>query len=55
MRASTLGRCTKLLVILTAVTLLAGIASAAVSGAIWTTTIGGTTVNGNIYANKGDV
>jgi hypothetical protein len=36
MRASTLGRCTKLLVILTAVILLAGIASAQVQGAAFT-------------------
>jgi hypothetical protein len=55
MRASTLGRWSKLLVILTAVTLLAGIASASVSSAIFTTTAGGTTVNGNIYAAKTDV
>jgi hypothetical protein len=55
MRARTLGRCTKLLVILTAVTLLAGMASAQVTGAIYTTTSTGTTVNGNIYASKGDV
>ncbi len=55
MRATPLGTYTKLLVLLTAVTFLAGIASAAVSGAIFTTTSTGTTVNGNIYASKSDV
>jgi hypothetical protein len=55
MRASTLGTCTKLLVVLTAVTLLAGTASAAVNGAIFTTTFDGKKVNGNIYDAKTDV
>jgi hypothetical protein len=52
MRASTLGTFTKLLVILAAVTLLAGIASAQVNGAIFTTDSTGTQVNGNIYPSK---
>jgi hypothetical protein len=47
-----LGTYTKLLVILTAVTLLAGIASAGVNGAIYTTNFDRTTVNGNIYPSK---
>ena len=55
MHPRTMGTFTRLLLILTAVTLLAGIASASVSGAIYTTTSTGTTVNGNIYANKSDV
>jgi len=52
MRARTLGTCTKLLVVLTAVTFLATIASAQVNGAIYTTNSDGTTVNGNIYPSK---
>jgi hypothetical protein len=55
MRASTLGTCTRLFVILTAVTLLAGLAAAGTNGAIYTTTSTATTVNGNIYTNKADV
>jgi hypothetical protein len=46
---------TRLFLVIALVTVLAGVASANVSGAIYTTTIGGTTVNGNIYDNKGDV
>jgi len=56
MRASTMKTSTTLWLILIAVMLLTGIASAAnVSGAIFTTTSTGTTVNGNIYAAKSDV
>src|SRR6266567_2686161 len=56
MRASTIKTSTNLWLILIAVMLLAGIASAAnVSGAIYTTTSTGTTVNGNIYDAKSDV
>ena len=55
MRAATLGTCTKILVVLTAVILLAGIASAAVNGALQTTDSTGTIVNGNIYASKSAV
>jgi hypothetical protein len=52
MRASTLGTFTKLFVILAAVTLLAGMASAQVNGAIFTTDSTGAQVNGNIYPSK---
>src|ERR1700758_3358697 len=55
MRAATLGTCTKILVVLTAVILLAGIASAAINGAIFTSTAAGTTVNGNKFPLKTDV
>ncbi len=55
MRATTLNTSMKLLVVIAVITLLAGVAAAAVGGAIYTTTSTGTTVNGNIYANKADV
>src|ERR1700758_4148270 len=55
MRAATLGTCTKILVVLTAVILLAGIASANISGAIFTSNGDGTTVNGNKFATKAEV
>jgi hypothetical protein len=43
------------LLVFTAITLLAGIASAQVKGAIFTTTSTRTTVNGNIYGAKTDM
>jgi hypothetical protein len=43
---------TRLFLVIALVTVLAGVASAAVNGAIYTTTPTGTTVNGNIYASK---
>ncbi len=55
MRASTVGTFTKLLVVIAVVTLLAGIASAQVTGALQTTTSTGTVVDGNIYNAKTDV
>jgi hypothetical protein len=52
MRATTLGTYTRLLVVLTAVTLLAGMAAAQVNGAIYTTKSDGPVVNGGIYSQK---
>ena len=55
MRPSTSATYTRFFFILTAVIFLAGIASAAVNGALQTTDSTGTVVNGNIYASKSAV
>jgi hypothetical protein len=55
MRPSTSATYKRFFFILTALIFLAGIASAAVNGALQTTDSTGTVVNGNIYASKSAV
>lgn len=55
MRPSTSATYTRFFFILTAVIFLAGMASAAVNGALQTTDSTGTVVNGTIYASKSAV